>query len=154
MNAAPLALVTAVTVGCLGCGGDADLTRAGYAREASRICREATTRTADLDVPRLEQTKAATRVIGTIVDVHRGELAALTELDGPKRDRGQLERWLATIDQALDEAELAREKLRAGDLGAATAAATRATTLGSYSEELARAYDIASCRLPDLVPDT
>lgn len=153
MNAAPLALLAAVIVGCWGCGGAPDLTRSEYAREASRICRAVTTRTADLDVPSLEQAETAVRVIGTIVDAHRGALEELRELDGPKRDRPRLERWLVTLDQVLDEAGLAREKLQTGDVTAATDAATRATKLGTHSAELARAYDITSCRVPELVRD-
>ena len=154
MKAAPLAFLTAVAVGCWGCGGTSDLTRSEYARAASRICRAATTRTAALDVPGLERAMAAARAIGTIVHAHRRALEALSELDGPKRDRPRVGRWLATIDQVLDEADLAREELEKGDVYAAAAAATRAARLGSHSVELGRAYDIQSCRLPELVRDT
>jgi hypothetical protein len=151
VTAVGLAVVLAGVGGA--CGGAPDLTADGYARAADDICAGAVRRAQRIDIPAFEEPRAAARSIDRVIEVYRGALEELLDLDAPKPDRTRVERWLAALDQAVDEAELARDALRAGDRAAATEAATRATTLGTHSEGLARGYGIAECLAPDLVDE-
>jgi hypothetical protein len=144
-------VVVATTALCWGCGGGPDITARGYAHAASRICERALSRTADVQVPSFEQRRAAVRALDRVTGTYRRVLDELRELDAPKPDRAHVDRWLASLDQAVDEANLARDALRADNAEGAAEAATRASALGTHSEGLARAYGIEACRAPDLV---
>lgn len=135
---------------CGACGGDGPLSHHAHAREASELCRRESRVADGTDLPSLDRPEEAARAIERAVQRQRTVLADLRELAPPKVEEGAIERWLALIDQMLDEADLMVRQLRRGDHAAASDTAARVAALDARSAELARRNDIAACHFPNM----
>jgi hypothetical protein len=145
-----VAAIVMATSLCGACGGDGPLSHHAHAREASELCRRQTRHAHRTDLPGLERPHDAARAIERAVEQQRGILAELRELEPPKAERSAIVRWLALIDQLLDEADLMVVQLRRGDHGGASDSAARVAALDARSGELAHRNDVTPCRFPDV----
>jgi hypothetical protein len=144
------AIVTATSLCCGACGGDGQLSHHAHAREASELCRRQTRHAHTTDLPNLDRPHDAARAIERAVERQRVVLEALQDLDPPTVERTAIARWLALIDQLLDQADLMVQQLRRGDHGAASETAARVAALDARGSELARHHDITPCHFPDV----
>jgi hypothetical protein len=136
---------------CGACGGGGQLSHHAHAREASELCRRQTRHAHATHLPSLDRPHDAARAIERAVERQRVVLEELQDLDPPKVERSAIVRWLALIDQLLDEADLMVIQLRAGDASEASETATRVAALDARGSELARGNDITPCHFPELV---
>lgn len=132
------------------CGGGERLGPRAYAEHASKICRVATRHAQDVDVPAFTRPARAAAAIDALVAEQRGTLAELRDLKPEKERIAALNRWLALLDQMLDEADLVVVQLQSADPTAASESAQRVAALEERSAELARTHDITPCRFADL----
>jgi len=135
------------------CGGGPRLTRREFARDASRICRQASERVTQVTVPPFADGRSAALALARVSRRGRDALRELRDLGAPKADATRIDTWLAVLDQALDEVDFAATALDHGDHGVAREAAARAGALDRRGRELGRAYDVAPCRLTGALPD-
>jgi hypothetical protein len=143
-------IVMATSLCCGACGGGGQLSHHAHAREASELCRRQTRHAHATDLPNLDRPHDAARAIERAVERQRVVLAELRDLDPPNVERSAIVRWLALIDQLLDEADLMVQQLRRGDHGAASETAARVAALDARGSELARHNDITPCHFPDV----
>jgi hypothetical protein len=128
MRAAVLGPAVAILVFAVGCSHD-PVTRVEFGRAASRVCAHANGRHR--------------------ITAQRSALADLRDLEAPKAERSEVEKWLAVVDQMLDEAELAEASTDGGDSFTAAEASQRATELDGRAVTLAHRLGVRdACRLP------
>jgi uncharacterized protein YbcC (UPF0753/DUF2309 family) len=130
-----------------GCGGNGPLTAREFRRDASRICRLGNARVERVRVAPLEDGIAAAHGLELVVAAHRQTLQDLRSLDAPKRDELVIEKWLAVVDQLLDQVDQARVALEAEDEARAEAGVRRALLLDDRARELAHDFGITPCRV-------
>ena len=143
-----IAAIVAATSLCGACGGDGPLSHHAHAREASQICRRLSAHADDTVLPDFDRPRDAARAIEQEVERQRGVLAELRDLEPPKVETTAVVRWLALIDQLLDEAELMVDQLRGDDPARALETAARLAALDARGRMLAREQDIHPCRFP------
>jgi hypothetical protein len=149
LGAACCGLVLAVAVA--GCGGGSRrLSAPDYAREASALCRRANRAVARVEVPPLTATRDAGRAMARIVGVQRDTIEALRDVRPPEALADTVQRWIALLDQAMDELELMGSHLHAGRTELAVDYGAKATTLLDRAREVAAPLDVTSCRGPML----
>jgi hypothetical protein len=141
-------LLAGVALGA--CGGGERLGPQAYAEHASKICRVATRHARGVDIPAFTRPARAAAAIDALVEEQRGTLAELRDLKPEKERVAALNRWLALLDQMLDEADLVVVQLQGADPTAATESALRVSALEERSAELARKHDITPCRFAAL----
>lgn len=132
-----------------GCGHP-PVTRVEFGREASRVCRHSNARARQISASTSGHDASKRRV-----DVQRAALADLRDLEPPRADRGDVEKWLAVVDQMLDEAERAQSALASGDPVVAASASERAAALDGRARQLGQALGVREpCRMPAPPPAT
>lgn len=129
------------------CGGDGPLTAREFRRDASRICRRGNARVQRVQVASIDDGVSAARGLQRVVDLERALVRTLRTLDPPKRDAMAVEKWLAVIDQLVDQAEQAQAAVEAGDAARARVSAGRALLLDERARALADRYGITPCRV-------
>jgi hypothetical protein len=147
-------LVAVLACGALlvgACGGGSRPDHHEYTNEVGRICRRANVRLSRVELHRLRGPKAAAAV-DELVAIGRSVLADLRSQQPPKADEATVDEWLAALEQVLDEGDYASSLLRAGDRGAAFAAAGRASQVAARAHALGRQFGVPdACRIPSLV---
>jgi hypothetical protein len=146
-----LALAVAGALSACG-GGGPPLTHREFARDVARICRRANARVDRIDVPTISTPRQAADAFERIEVTERAALVELRRLVPPKGVTADVEKWLAVLDQMLDEVAVVRDALRRGDVFSALETAARAMTLDERARDLARALRVQPCRLAVLVP--
>jgi len=121
------------------------VTRADYVRNADRICRDAALQVARLRIPGRADVGSMPKAAAEVVAIQRAALARLQRLKVPKHDRAQIARWVALVDQTLDQAEFSATAQRQGDIARALVADTNGAALDQRADEIARRYGIQSC---------
>jgi hypothetical protein len=137
----------AVAAGLLlaACGGGGGLSKADYVVRANAICREAAKQITALDAPGQTNVAQLPRVAVEVVAVQRKALDRLKAIKAPKEDRSQIAKWIALVDQTIDQAEASAESQRSGDITRAMAANVNGAALDKRADQLARAYGLRRC---------
>jgi hypothetical protein len=137
----------AVTAGLLlaACGGGGGLSKAEYIARANGICRAAAKQVAALDAPGQSDVAQLPKVAGEVVAVQRKALDRLKAIKAPKEDRTEIAKWIALVDQTIDQAEVSAKSQRSGDITRAMAANLNGAALDKRADELARAYGLRRC---------
>jgi len=133
-----------VSVGACG-GGDGSLTRAEYTREANHICRAAAAQVRTVKPPDPADPAAVARAGAHVVAIQRRALVRLRGLRPPDADEPQLVRWVALVDQTLDQADASVAAQRKDDAGAAITANQHGAMLDARADQIARRYGLTSC---------
>ena len=152
--AAPVvaAMLVAALTGLTGCGGDGGrLGAAGFRHRAEAICSRAARATTAVDLPDMDDHRAAS-AMHRIVEIERGALADLRDLEPPHALESGVEVWLATVDQLVDEADFLRDSLAHGDHALVQAVGTRTARLSLRAEKLGTDLGISGCTLPSPPP--
>lgn len=139
-----LGVLIATVVACSG-GGGGGLTRVEYVRRANAVCRDAGHAVADLQVPRTADGDALAAASAAVVEIQRRALEGLRSLPEPAPDRAALNRWLALVDQTLDQSDASVRAQRSGDVQAALTANANGEALDRRADELARRFGLTSC---------
>ena len=145
-----LGVLIATVAACGGGGGE--LTRVEYVRRANAVCRDAAQAVEDLRVPRTADGDALVSASAAVVQIQRRALERLRELSAPTADRAALTRWLALVDQTLDQSDASVRAQRSGDVQAALTANANGEVLDRQADELARRYGLTSCVQAGSVP--
>lgn len=134
-----------------GCGGGGErLSSAGYVRRANAICVRANRAVALVDVPALPGGERAALALTQIVRIERDAISDLRGLRPPPRFGALNQRWIALLDQSIDELELVVTRLRGGALAAADTYAGNASKLLARARDLVAPHGVTSCRGPAL----
>lgn len=80
-----------------------------------------------------------------LVAVQREALDRLRAIRPPKLDRSEIAKWIALVDQTIDQAELSAASQQDGDFQRATTANVNGAALDLRADELARAYGLRMC---------
>jgi hypothetical protein len=80
-----------------------------------------------------------------VVAVQRQALARLRAIRPPKEDRNEVARWIALVDQTIDQAEVSAQSQRDGDIARALTANVNGAALDQRADELAEAFGLDSC---------
>jgi hypothetical protein len=126
------------------CGGGGGMTRADYVKEANSVCRKAARDVAAIDANGSD-VEQLPKVAGEVVAVQRKALDQLKAIKVPKEDRTRITKWIALVDQTIDQAEVSAESQRSGDITRAMAANVNGAALDRRADELARAYGLGGC---------
>jgi hypothetical protein len=146
----------AVAAGLLltACGGGGGLSKAEYVAKANAICREAAAKVATLDAPGQSDVAHLPKVAGEVVAVQRKALDRLQAIKAPKEDRAEIARWIALVDQTIDQAEVSARSQRSGDITRAIAANLNGAALDKRADQLARSYGLRRCVRAATPPST
>jgi hypothetical protein len=134
-----------------GCGGGSGhLSAATYAREASELCRRGNRAVARIEMPPLSAPHDASRAMARIVVVQRSTIDDLREVRPPGALSDTVQKWIALLDQGVDELELMGVRLRAGRTDEALEYGAKATILLDRAREVVAPFRVTSCRGPVL----
>jgi ABC-type enterochelin transport system substrate-binding protein len=144
------ALVGAGTLLAIGvcvsaCTGSSGLTKAEYVERANAVCRTAAKRVAALEVPGRTDVTALPKAAAKVVVVQREALEELRAIKAPKDDRAHITKWIALVDQTIDQAEMSAKSQQEGDVQRAVTANVNGAALDVRADELARAYGLRMC---------
>lgn len=136
----------AVAAGLLlaACGGGGGLSKADYVQQANAVCRQAARNVAALDAGRSD-VEQLPKVAGEVVAVQRTALDKLKAIKAPKEDRTEIAKWIALVDQTIDQAEVSAQSQRSGDITRAIAANLNGAALDRRADQLARTYGLTRC---------
>lgn len=134
-----------------GCGGtNRRLSAPDYARQASEVCRRGNRAVERIDVPPLTEERDASRAVARIVMVQRAAIDDLRSVRPPTSLADTVQRWIALLDQGVDELDHMSMRLRVGRTGEALDYGAKATTLLDRAQEVAAPLRVTSCRGPVL----
>lgn len=141
-----LVCVVALALGACGAGGG--VTHAEYVRAAAGLCRHAAREVAAVPAPDPGDPRSVAKAASMTIAAQRRALAGLRRLPTPSAERDQLVRWLALVDQTLDEDDRSTRAQSDGDLAAATEANANGRLLAQRAASLAKAVGLADCAPP------
>lgn len=128
------------------CGGGSDeLTKSEFRREANRICRASAARIRAVESPDPADPDDIARAGRRIVAIQRRALEELRDLKPPKDAQERVTKWLALVDQTLDQATASVRAQREGDTAAAVTANSHGATLDARADEIAAGYGLTAC---------
>jgi len=145
VGAALLALLAA-------CGGSSGLSKADYVKQADAVCRDGAKQIAALEVP--SDVTGLPAAAARVVAVQRATLDRLRAIHPPKADKAQIAKWIALVDQTLDQAEMSASSQRRGDLQRAVTANANGAALDGRADEIARGYGLRTCVQAATAPTT
>jgi hypothetical protein len=134
--------VALLVVACSGGGGT---TKADYVKQANAVCRDAAKQVAAVRIPGRADVASMPRVAADVVGVQRRALIHLKAIKPPKQDRARITRWIALVDQTIDQADLSAKAQKDGDIPRAIAANANGTALDHRADDIARAYGLRMC---------
>jgi hypothetical protein len=146
-----LVLLTLVTA-CS--GGSSGPTKAEFVRKANAVCRDGAAKIARLKIPARADVTNMPAAAADVVAVQRRSLARLRALAVPKRDKAQVEKWIAIVDQTIDQAQVSAQSQRDGDIARALAANLNGAALDRRADDLARRYGLVTCVQASTAPPT
>ena len=151
MRAIVGALFALTALGCVGCGADPS-SHHGFVHEAALVCRQANRELSEIEISRPDARLAAA-ALERVVEIGSGALERLHDLKPPDKDAQNVQAWLGTLEQALDQLSYARELLTGGRIDLAIDAAQRADRLTGRARVLARRIGVDRvCHVPRLIP--
>jgi hypothetical protein len=148
-----LALVLSV-FGLACSGGDEGPTRAQYARQANRVCRNAAVKISTLRIPGRADVTNMPQAATEVVAVQREYLERLRAIEIPKDDRTGIVKWIALVDQTIDQAEVSARSQLDGDIPRAATANLNGAALDRRADDLAQAYGLNACIQSTTPPPT
>ena len=139
-------MVIVVALGILGaCSGGGGMTKADYVRRANAVCRSTAKQIAVLEIPGRADVESMPQAAAEVVAVQRRSLDRLRDIKPPKKDREQVAKWIALVDQTIDQAELSASSQRDGDIPRAMTANVNGAALDRRADELAKRYGLTVC---------
>lgn len=127
------------------CGGGGETTKAAYVQEANAICGDTARKLAAVEVPADDDVAGIPAAAAAVVAVQRQALEQLREIEAPKDDTIQIAKWIALVDQTIDQAEVSAESQRDGDITRAVVANVNGAALDERADEIARKYGLRRC---------
>ncbi|HEY3722383.1 MAG TPA: hypothetical protein VGN59_03375 [Acidimicrobiia bacterium] len=127
------------------CGGGGGTSKADYVKQANAVCRAAAKQVAALRIPGRADVTAMPKVAAEVVAVQRRALDRLRAIKPPKVDRPEIAKWVALVDQTIDQADLSAAAQKHGEIQRAIAANANGSTLDRRADEIARAYGLRMC---------
>jgi uncharacterized lipoprotein len=147
VGAAVIALLAA-------CGGGGGMTRADYVKRANSICLDAAKDVQALKIPTRDQLQDIPKAAASIVKVERETLDRLKSIRPPKQDRPEITRWVALVDQTIDQAEMSARSQRDGDIRRALTANLNGAALDQRADQIARSFGLRMCVQASTPPST
>jgi hypothetical protein len=141
-------VVAAALVG--GCGGDSELSREDFVAKADRVCEQTSGEFARVQRVPPTSAKQAEKQVQALIDVERGALEELRNLEPPAGLRSRYERYLESRDRALRFLEDGREAASNNDPQAYNAAKREAAAEQAQRLQLARRVGLRRCSRPSL----
>ncbi len=135
------AAVALLVVACSGGG----MTKADYVKQANAVCHDAAKQVAALRIPGRADVASMPKAAASVVAVQRKALGRLRAIKPPKQDRAEITRWIALVDQTIDQADLSARAQKDGDIGRAITANTNGTALDHRADDIARKYGLRMC---------
>ncbi len=139
----------AVAAGLLlaACGGGGGLSKADYVDEGERDLQDAARKVAAIDAARpRSDVDQLPKVADEVVAVQRKALDRLKAVKAPKEDRARIAKWIALVDQTIDQAEVSAKSQRDGDITRAMTANINGAALDRRADQLARSYGMPRLR--------
>jgi hypothetical protein len=136
------------------CGGGGGLSKTDYVAKANAVCRDAAAKVTALDASGQSDVAQLPKVAGQVVAVQRKALDRLEAIKAPKEDRAEIARWIALVDQTIDQAEVSARSQRSGDITRAIAANLNGAALDKRADQLARSYGLRRCVRAATPPST
>jgi hypothetical protein len=136
------------------CGGSGGMTKADYVKRANAVCRDAAKRVAALEIPGDDNVTEMPKAAAAVVQVQRAALERIRDIKAPKRDRSEIARWIALVDQTIDQAEVSAQSQKDGDITRAVTANVNGAALDRRADELARTYGLRTCVQAATAPTT
>ncbi len=136
------------------CGGSGGMTKAEYVKKANGICRDAAEEVAALRMPGRADVAGMPKAAAEVVAVQRKAVDRLHAIRRPKPDRVEIAKWIALVDQTIDQADLSARSQRDGDFQRAIAANVNGAALDHRADQLARAYGLRMCVQAATAPAT
>lgn len=127
------------------CGGGGGTTKADYVAKANAVCRQAAKEVAALHLPAPDDVASTPKVAAKVVVVQRSALERLQGIKAPKQDRAEIAKWIALVDQTIDQAEMSAQSQKDGDIKRAVTANVNGAALDHRADELARSYGLRGC---------
>ena len=143
MRRALVGAVVALVVAA--CGGGGGTSKADYVEQANAVCRDAAKQVAALRIPGRADVTAMPKAAARVVAVQRRALDRLRAIKPPKSDRTEIAKWVALVDQTIDQADLSAAAQKHGEIQRAIAANANGTALDHRADEIARAYGLRMC---------
>ena len=139
-------LVGAAAVAVLAaCGGGGGMTKADYVQQANAVCRDAAKQVAALRIPGRADIEAMPKAAANVVAVQRKAVDRLRAIKAPKPDRAEIAKWIALVDQTIDQADVSAKAQKDDDIPRAITANTNGTALDLRADEIARRYGLRMC---------
>ena len=139
-----LAVLLAVLGAACG-GGSSSVTRREYIHRADAVCREAAKQVLRVSAPKGSSESEIGRAAARIVAAQRRALAELKALPEPSEPSGTVTKWIALVDQTLDQADASVRAQQRGDVTTALRANQHGAVLDGRADELARGYGMRVC---------
>jgi hypothetical protein len=127
------------------CGGSSGMTKADYVKQANRVCHDAATSVAALKLPDTNDVTTIPVAAKKVVAAQRKALERLQAIKPPKKDRPEINKWIALIDQTIDQAEVSAQSQEDGDIQRAITANVNGAALDARADELARKFGLKTC---------
>ena len=122
-------------------------------KQANAVCRDAAKQVAAVPIPKGDDVEALPKTAATIVALERKALGRLQAIHPPKADRAEIAKWIALVDQTIDQAETSAQSQQDGDLQRAVTANTNGAELDQRADDLARGYGLRLCVHAAAPPD-
>ncbi len=129
----------------LACGGRGGMTRDEYVQRANAVCHDAAKQVAALEIPGAGDFADTPKAAAAVVAVQREALDRIRHIKVPKRDRSRIAKWIALVDQTIDQAEVSARSQKDGDITRALTANVNGAALDRRADELARSYGLQTC---------
>lgn len=143
MRRALVGAVVALVVAA--CGGAGGTSKADYVKQANAVCRDAAKQVAALRIPSRADVTAMPKAAARVVAVQRRALDQLRAIKPPKPDRTEIAKWVALVDQTIDQADLSAAAQKDGEIQRAITANANGSALDRRADEIARAYGLRMC---------
>jgi hypothetical protein len=135
-------------------GGGGGPTKAEFVRKANAVCRADAAKISVLRIPGRADVASMPATAADVVAVQRKALARLRALQPPKQDRTEIAKWIALVDQTIDQAEVSAESQRDGNIPRALTANINGAALDRRADDLARSYGLVTCVQATTAPPT
>jgi hypothetical protein len=121
------------------------MTKAAYVKQANLVCHDAATSVAALKLPDTGDVSTVPKAAKEIVAVQRKALEQLKAIRPPKEERPEITKWIALVDQTIDQAEMSARAQQDGDIQRAITANVNGAALDARADQLAKAFGLKTC---------
>jgi hypothetical protein len=123
-------------------------------RKANAVCRDGAAKISLLRIPGRADVASMPETAADVVAVQRKALERLRALQPPKKDRSEIVKWIALVDQTIDQAEVSAKSQRHGDIPRALTANVNGAALDRRADDVARSYGLVTCVQATTAPPT